>query len=64
MKVSELLSYGENTLKDAGITDFKTDAVLLLEYVLKKDRTYIKAHPKDEVTDEEEKAYRDFIMER
>ncbi len=64
MKVSELLSYGENTLKDAGITDFKTDAVLLLEHVLKKDRTYIKAHPKDEVTDEEEKAYRDFIMER
>lgn len=64
MKIKSLLSYGEKKLKEAGIGDHKTDAVLLLEHVLKKDRTYIKAHSDVDVTAEEEKDYKSFITER
>ncbi|MBR5376915.1 MAG: peptide chain release factor N(5)-glutamine methyltransferase [Lachnospiraceae bacterium] len=64
MKTGELLQYGIKTLKEAGISDHSTDAHLLLEYVLGKDRTFLKAHPDAEVTKDEEKAYRGFIMER
>lgn len=64
MSIPVLLSYGEKTLKDAGITDYKTDAILLLEHVTGKDRTFIKAHPDAELTEGEEKDFRAFIMER
>ena len=64
MKIKSLLSYGEKKLKEAGIADHKTDAVLLLEHVLKKDRTFIKAHSDEDVADEDEIEYRSFIMER
>lgn len=64
MTVAKLLAEGEEILRKEGITDHKIDAVLLLEHVLKKDRTYIKAHPDADVTGDEEKDYKVFIAGR
>ncbi|MCR5650684.1 MAG: peptide chain release factor N(5)-glutamine methyltransferase [Lachnospiraceae bacterium] len=64
MTVAKLLAEGEEILRKEGITDHRIDAVLLLEHVLKKDRTYIKAHPGADVTEDEEKDYKVFIAGR
>lgn len=52
------------TLEESGIADHRTDANLLMEHVLDKDRTFLMAYPDADVTEDNERAYRAFIMER
>ncbi len=64
MTIAELLKYGEERLKEAKIADNKTDAALLLEEVLDKDRTFLKAHGERETGREEEERYRELVKRR
>ncbi|MBO4375270.1 MAG: peptide chain release factor N(5)-glutamine methyltransferase [Lachnospiraceae bacterium] len=64
MKTGELLRWGMKTLEESGIADHRTDANLLMEHVLDKDRTFLMAYPDADVTEDNERAYRAFIMER
>ncbi len=64
MTIAELLKYGEERLKEAGIADNKTDAALLVEEVLHKDRTFLKVYGKSEAGRDEEESYKELVKRR
>ncbi|MBQ8412742.1 MAG: peptide chain release factor N(5)-glutamine methyltransferase [Lachnospiraceae bacterium] len=64
MTLRELIKYGEETLKEAGIQEYTSDAKVLAMYVLNIDYTGILMKCNDEVSLEDEKAYKDVICIR
>ncbi|MBD5542221.1 MAG: peptide chain release factor N(5)-glutamine methyltransferase [Lachnospiraceae bacterium] len=64
MRYDEAYRYGGKRLEEAGISEAKLDAGLLLEYVCGTDRNTLLAHPEREVESEEEKSYVNCIEKR
>lgn len=64
MEIMELLSLGRKMLSDAGIPPTEPDALLLLAHVLKKNRGFLYAHPKETVDDDKKEEYLDCIEKR
>lgn len=64
MRYDELYLYGVKQLEEAGITEAKLDARLLLEYVCGTDRNTLLAHPELLVEKEQEESYVNCIKKR
>ncbi len=64
MKVADLLLRAQERLASSGISDSRIDAALLLEYVLDKDRTFLKAHGDEDVKEEESVKYKELVEKR
>ena len=64
MRYREIYEWGKTVLKEAGIEEAALDARLLLEEVCGTDRTTLYAHGEQELTEAEEKQYRDMTAER
>jgi len=64
MIYSELYKVGVECLNHADISEAALDARLLLEYICKTDRNTLLAHPDRQVSEIEEKLYRDIIDKR
>ena len=64
MTFKELLDYGKETLKKAGISEWDLDAWYLLEYVSGCTRSSYFLHPERKTTDLQEKQYRELIQKR
>lgn len=64
MKLKELIKNGENVLQEAGIADYKMDAWLLAEFVLKIDRNYYFLNQNEDADIEKEIQYFEFIKKR
>lgn len=64
MKISELLSYGYNELKEVHIESYIIDSQLLLQKVLDKDKLFIITNKNFQVSAEEENNYFDLIKLR
>ena len=63
---SDLKRYGENILRDAGISEFENDALLSILRVFKIDRANLYLHMNDELCDKDKeiKEYLDIIEKR
>lgn len=61
MQLKELIRYGENTLKDAGIEEYTSDAKVLAMFIFDLDYTGIFMKLNDEVAWEDEESYKDVI---
>ncbi|MBQ8166001.1 MAG: peptide chain release factor N(5)-glutamine methyltransferase [Lachnospiraceae bacterium] len=61
MQLKELIKYGEDSLRDAGIESFTNDAKLLAMFIFGLDYTGIFMKLYDEVPLEDEEAYKDVI---
>ncbi|PXV86292.1 release factor glutamine methyltransferase [Lachnotalea glycerini] len=64
MTLREALEFGRNYLEKHKINDNQLDAWYLLEYVIKQNRSYFFLHEKEELSDSQEKRYRDYIETR
>lgn len=64
MRYDEAYLYGVGRLEEAGISEAKLDARLLLEYVCKTDRNTLLAHPELLVEEEQRKNYVNCIESR
>lgn len=64
MRYREIYEWGKTVLKEAVIEEAALDARLLLEEVCGTDRTTLYAHGEQELTEAEEKQYRDMTAER
>lgn len=64
MRYDELYLYGVKQLEEAGITEAKLDARLLLEYVCGTDRNTLLAHPELLVEKEQKESYANCIKKR
>ncbi len=64
MRYREMYEWGVSVLKEAGIEEAALDVKLLLEETCHTDRTTLYAHGEKELTEAEEKQYRDRIEER
>ncbi|RDY28130.1 peptide chain release factor N(5)-glutamine methyltransferase [Lachnotalea glycerini] len=64
MTLREALEFGRNYLEKHKINDSQLDAWYLLEYVIKQNRSYFFLHEKEELSDSQEKRYRDYIETR
>lgn len=64
MRYDEAYLYGVRRLEEAGISEAKLDARLLLEYVCGTDRNTLLAHPELLVEEEQEKNYVNCIKSR
>ncbi len=64
MQLKELLKYGEETLKNAGIEEFTSDAKVLAMFIFDLDYTGIFMKLNDEVSIEDEESYRNVISIR
>lgn len=63
MKRGELLSFGINRLKDAGIEDAVSDASILLEYITGLDRSALMQKREEEISPDEERTF-DLLLDR
>ena len=63
---SDLKKYGENILRDAGVSEFENDALLSILRVFNIDRAYLYLHMNDELCgkDKEIREYLDIIEKR
>lgn len=64
MSYREAYEFGRNMLAECGIAEAAPDARLLLEFVCKKDRSYLLAHGENTISEEEEGQYRAFLKRR
>ena len=64
MNYREAYEYGRGVLAECGISEAKLDARLLLEYVCKKDRSYLLAHGEDVIPEEAFEIYKTEIAKR
>ena len=64
MKYSKLYEFGCLQLKAADISDWKTDARLLLEYACGTDFNFLYTNPDFEVTNDKETLYKEYIDKR
>ena len=64
MTVVEAQKYGENMLRKAGIQSLRIDASLLLAKAAGKPRTWLFAHPEEELADKVSKSYIELINRR
>lgn len=64
MTLQEALQYGKNYLEKNNILDSQIDAWYLLEYVIKENRSYFLIHQQDELNQEQELLYKEFIETR
>jgi len=64
MKYRELFEFGCLRLKAADISDYKTDARLLLEYVCHTEYNYMFMNGDKEVSEEDEKLYNELLLTR
>ncbi len=64
MQYSKLYEFGCLKLKAADISDWKTDARLLLEYVCKTDFNFLYTNPDFDVSNDKETLYKECIYKR
>lgn len=64
MNYRETYEYGRGVLAECGISEAKLEARLLLEYVCKKDRSYLLAHGEDVIPEEAFEIYKTEIAKR
>lgn len=64
MTLGQALTYGESTLKAAGIDGGRLDTQILLEFVTHKNRTHILAHEESELDTEQEDQFKSLIAKR
>lgn len=64
MTISEILKYATEVLQSSGIAEPRREANSLLAFALEKDRTFLIAHSEYELSDEEEKRFREFLRRR
>ena len=64
MKYKEIYLWGRSELEKAGVMEFELDARLLLEHICHTNRNTLLVHGDREVTEEEEKQYREAIAIR
>ncbi len=62
--IAERLREASGTLHSSGIIQSRREAYLLLALALKKDKTFLIAHPEYELSGEEEKRFKDFLIRR
>jgi release factor glutamine methyltransferase len=62
--IGELIIEGSKRLREAGVPDERRTAALLLAELLGRDRTYLLAHDRDEVSDEALISFRSAIERR
>lgn len=61
MKLQELLQYGNQILKAAGIAEFALDARYLLEWALQQPHAYLLMHGMDEAAEEQVQKYQSAV---
>src|SRR3989344_4889216 len=64
MNVREALREAIERLTSAQVPSASTTAEVLLMHVLRRDRTFLHAHPEWEMIPDEERAYRQFLEKR
>ncbi|MBZ4667716.1 MAG: prmC [Defluviitaleaceae bacterium] len=62
--IEKVLAEGKALLKDAHIRTWALDGEILLSHVLSFSRVQLFTHSKDEISEEQEKAYKDLIYRR
>ena len=62
--IAERLREASGTLHSSGIIQSRREAYLLLALALKKDKTFLIAHPEYELSGEEEKRFKKFLIRR
>lgn len=62
--ISETLKTASGILHQSEIIEPRREANSLLAFALQKDKTFLIAHPEYELTEEEEKRFRDFLQRR
>ncbi len=62
--IAERLREASGTLHSSGIIQSRREAYSLLALALKKDKTFLIAHPEYELSGEEEKRFKDFLIRR
>jgi release factor glutamine methyltransferase len=64
MDAKTAFKLGISRLRDAGLSSFTLAAELLLLHVMGKDRTWLYAHPEDEISAEQEKQFLSLVERR
>src|SRR5690349_18725591 len=62
--VADCLKAGAAALHDAGVPDGVREATSLLKFAIARDHTFLIAHPEYELTDNEDKLFRNSIRRR
>ncbi|NLM13878.1 MAG: hypothetical protein GX209_09065, partial [Epulopiscium sp.] len=62
--IEKVLAEGKSLLKDAHIRTWALDGEILLAHVLTFSRVQLFTHSKDEISEEQEKAYKELIYKR
>lgn len=64
MKISDILKNAAGILQSRGIAESRREANSLLAFTLQKDKAFLIAHSDYELSDEEEKRFREFLRRR
>lgn len=64
MTLKEALGYGKSYLKKQNILEYELDAWYLLEHTIKENKTYFLLHQCEELEEEKERLYRNYLMKR
>lgn len=64
MQLRDLIKYGSDTLQEAGIQEYTSDAKLLAMHVLGYDYTGLLMHMYDEISVDDEEVYKDVVSLR
>jgi len=62
--IAEALRYAHDTLAESGVADPRRESVSLLSYALKRDKTFLYAHPEYGLADEEKELFDSYLQRR
>jgi len=64
MNIAEALKFGDVRLADVGIAEHRLEASSLLTFALRRERSFLIAHPEYDLTSDEDASYRNVIARR
>jgi len=64
MNIAEALKFGDVRLADVGIAEPRLEASSLLTFALRRERSFLIAHPEYDLTSDEDASYRNVIARR
>ena len=64
MNISQVLLEAASLLSDSGVPDPRREASSLLLYILNREPIFLIAHPEYDLTDKEERSFREFLRRR
>ena len=62
--IAEALKHAHDVLSDSGVSDPRRESVSLLAHALKKDKTFLYAHPEDALSSEERSLFDSYLERR